>query len=68
MYMNRLRHDDYLRLFKSVGQSVIDTKVYENKYLNKLLNDKHFKLNDDFILKSNNVLSITGAWIVSKKK
>ena len=68
MYMNRLRHNDYLRLFELSGHSVCEVETYVNNDLLKVIEKKDFKISDDFILKSKNELIIIGAWIVSRFK
>ena len=67
MYMNRLRHDDFIRLFKSIGHIIIAEEVDRDESLLKLLEEGKLKLNDNFSVKSNDILSITAAWIISKK-
>jgi hypothetical protein len=68
MYMNRLRHDDYINLFDSVGQNIIYNQPDTDQQLRELLSDGRFQLNERFSSKSKDVLVITGAWIVSQKK
>ncbi len=68
MYMNRLRHDDYIHLFQSAGHRIIADDPSINQQVRELLRHNGLRLNEQFISKSEEVLSITGAWIVSKKK
>lgn len=66
MYMNRLRHDDFLNLFKSVGHNIIaDEPSIEDNIL-KVLRDGTIQLDEKFQSKPKNILSISGAWIISK--
>lgn len=67
MYMNRLRHDDFINLFESIGQIIIATQLEKNQQVYELLSDGSFQLNDRFSSKPKDVLAITGGWIVSKK-
>lgn len=67
MYMNRLRHDDFINLFEFVGQRIIDVQPKTDKQLYELLNDESFQLDERFSSKSKDVLAITEAWIVSQK-
>jgi len=67
MYMNRLRHDDFLDLFKESGHEIIsDTPNIDKEVLNLLKSNK-VSIDKKFSLKGDNVLSITNSWIVSKK-
>lgn len=67
MYMNRLRHDDYIRLFQSAGHRILAADPNVDQQLQKLLRSGGLRLNERFKSKSEDVLSITGAWIVSQK-
>ena len=67
-FVNRLRHDDFINLFESVGQNIINVEPNTNQQLYELLSNGNFQLNDRFSSKSKNDLAITGAWIVSRKK
>jgi len=67
MYMNRLRHDDFISLFKSVGHIIIADEVDKDENLLKLLQEGKIKLDNEFNKKSRDILSITAAWIISKK-
>lgn len=66
MYMNRLRHDDFLNLYASVGHKILYAQPETDPQLYELLSDEDFQLNKRFSSKSKDVLSITGAWIVSQ--
>ncbi len=68
MYMNRLRHDDYIHLFQSAGHRIIVVDPSVNQQVRELLRHNGLRLNEQFVSKSEEVLSITGAWIVSKKR
>lgn len=66
MYMNRLRHDDYIRLFQSAGHRILAVDTYVDQQIQELLRSGNLRLNERFRAKSEDVLSITGAWIVSQ--
>lgn len=67
MYMNRLRHDDFISLFESVGNRIVDAQPSIDQYSKELLGRATLQLNDRFSSKSKDVLAITGAWIMSQK-
>jgi len=67
MYMNRLRHDDFLALFESVGQQIVSVEPNIDQRSVELLKTKGLSLNDRFNSKSEKVLAISGAWIVTEK-
>ncbi len=68
MYMNRLRHDDYIGLFQSAGHRIVAEYPDVDRQLTDLLQHGSVRLNERFREKSQEVLSTTGAWIVSQKK
>ena len=67
MYMNRLRHDDFVDLYQSVGHQIIkaETDIYNRSQ--KLLKNKAIKLDQQFSCKSEEILSIGESWMISKK-
>jgi hypothetical protein len=67
MYMNRLRHDDFIRLFQSTGHRILTAAPDVDQQYQVLLRSGSLRLNERFRSKSEDVLSITGAWIVSQK-
>jgi len=68
MYMNRLRHDDFLNMFKSSGHEILLNKPDIDERSFYLLKTGNFQVNEKFITKSKEMLSITGAWLVTQKK
>ncbi len=68
MYMNRLRHDDFLDLYNAFNHEVLNLGVDFNSNLNELLNSNKIILSEKFKQKENDILSITGACIISKKQ
>lgn len=66
MYMNRMRHDDFLELFhKSNHQIVIEKTDLDDKAL-KLLESGSLKLDSRFINKTNEVNCIASSWFITK--
>ncbi|MBT7900359.1 MAG: hypothetical protein HN601_05355 [Candidatus Marinimicrobia bacterium] len=67
MYMNRLRHDDYLGLFESAGQYILKSQPNTDQYLYKILTSGDLKLDKKFSSKSKDILTVNEAWFVSQK-
>ncbi|WP_413937116.1 class I SAM-dependent methyltransferase [Nitrospira sp. BLG_1] len=67
MYMNRLRHDDFLDLFKRAGQVIVDVEPYIDQRSEELLNIGMFHVDKQFSSKSRASLAISGAWILAEK-
>ena len=67
MYMNRMRHDDFLDLFQKVGHNILEDRVHIDKISQNILKDEGFLLDDKFKNKSIETLSISRAWITSCK-
>lgn len=68
MYMNRLRHDDFLELFGSLGHELIEVFFSKSEKVTKLLDGGKFDLNQRFLPKSKETLSILSSWVVSKQR
>lgn len=68
MYMNRLRHDDFIRLFESVGHEVVEAQTFISKRARQLLKDNDIKLDPQFQNKSEEILATESSWIISRKK
>lgn len=66
MYMNRLRHDDFIELFESSGHQLIDMYPYIDNDIQDVLYNKNFHLDSRFKYKSEEVLTIVGSWMSSK--
>ncbi|GAB4312120.1 MAG: hypothetical protein Kow0091_18690 [Geminocystis sp.] len=64
MYMNRLRHDDFLSLLSNVGHRVLLEEPSIDQNLLKHLSD--MKLDFKFVSKPKHIINTTGAWIISK--
>jgi len=67
MYMNRLRHDDVVALFESSGQRVVDAAPDIDPRAQQALQQGLLSLDDRFRAKSPDTLSITGAWMVTRR-
>ncbi len=67
MYMNRLRHDDFISLFESVGHSIVEAEPTIDEHSQELLRNGSLQLNERFSSKPEDVLAIRGAWIMSQK-
>jgi len=68
MYMNRLRHDDYIDLLKSANHEILKEKIENDQKTADILKSGSFFLDDKFKNKTAEILSIRGATIVSRKK
>jgi hypothetical protein len=66
MYMNRLRHDDFLAMFAAISHHIISNHPDRDERCLDLLKSKSFQLNERFHAKSEDILSIVGSWIVSQ--
>jgi SAM-dependent methyltransferase len=64
MYMNRLRHDDFISLLESVGHSIVEAEPTIDEHSQELLRNGSLQLNERFSSKSEDVLAIRGAWIM----
>lgn len=67
MYMNRLRHDDFIKLFESIGHRILKSQTDVNQHIGKILKNGNLRLDDQFNSKSEDVLAITGSWVVTQK-
>jgi len=67
MYMNRLRHDDFMRILQSAGHRVLETELDADVRSRELVRKGILKLNERFKAKPEEILAIIGSWIVSEK-
>ena len=63
MYMNRMRHDDFLNLFQSMNLKVLLNEPCVDQRSYELIQSGYFPLSEIFQNKSTDVLSITTCWI-----
>lgn len=66
MYVNRLRHDDFLKLYEDVGHKVVACEPIINPEVAKLLQTGKVTLNSRFAQKSPEILSTTKSWVLSQ--
>jgi hypothetical protein len=66
MYMNRLRHDDFETLFRSVGHSILEADIFTDPKAENVLRFNKIKLCEEFRLKGVDVLAVTGSWMITK--
>jgi len=66
MYMNRLRHDDYMKIYHECGHITVGVEADVDNKIVELLNNGQFPLDDRFARKSKDVLATTGSWIVTR--
>jgi hypothetical protein len=67
MYMNRLRHDDFLALFQSAGHRILATVPSVDERVGRMVADGRLRVDDRFKRTSPEILSIWASWIVSQK-
>jgi hypothetical protein len=68
MYMNRLRHDDFLALFESVRHTVLAVEPTVDAPSLQLLRNGGLTVDAQFGGKTDEVLATTEAWIVSARR
>lgn len=67
MYMNRLRHDDFIALLQAVGHQILEARGDVDARSQDLLASGGFKLDERFRSKQIEVLAIRAAWLISRK-
>lgn len=67
MYMNRLRHADYVQLFESVGQEVISTEPNTDVRSLESLRTGRVQVDHRFRTRSEEELAITWSWMTTRK-
>jgi SAM-dependent methyltransferase len=63
MYMNRLRHDDFIEIINSVAMKLISVNVDIDPQALELVRNNRLILNERFAGKTADILSIRGAWL-----
>lgn len=66
MYMNRLRHDDFIELFHKSSHKILIEKTDLDKEALKLLDTKSLELDNRFVNKTNEMNCISSSWLVTK--
>jgi SAM-dependent methyltransferase len=67
MYMNRLRVDDFLQLFRDAGHDILVAESDVNREVEALLAGGGFTLAREFRAKPAQVLATTGSWFVTRR-
>jgi SAM-dependent methyltransferase len=67
MYMNRLRHDDFIDIFSSLGNHILESQPNKDKSLVEFLRSGELRLDHRFRSKPEEILTITGSWIIAQK-
>ena len=68
MFMNRLRNDDFIKLFKSNKLKILDNTTFSDINISEEIRCGKITINKQFKNKSAKVLSIVNAWFVMKKE
>jgi len=68
MYMNRLRHDDFINLFHSAGHQILESNILIDKEILSFLRTDKINLNELFINKPEEIISISESCIISRIK
>lgn len=66
MYMNRMRHQDYIQLFEEAGFNIKYCYCLNMKIVTELLKENAIKLDSRFETQSLQSLETTGAWILAQ--
>lgn len=67
MYMNRLRHDDFIALFESLGHEIVLVINDVDERSLDALSDGWISVDRQFENKPDDVLATVGSWILSRK-
>jgi SAM-dependent methyltransferase len=67
MYMNRLRHDDFINLFQDLNHYILINEPTKNDNLLSVVESSDFVLSEKFKHKSKDVVATTSAWFIFKK-
>jgi SAM-dependent methyltransferase len=64
-YVNRMRHEDFLKLFEELKHEIIYMEALRDESIKKLLDEGRVKLDKKYQTMSKDMLSIMGAWFVT---
>ena len=64
-YMNRLRHDDFLKIFDNLNLNIVETEEKKHPNAKKYLSEHIEELSEIYRDKELSTLEITGAWIIA---
>lgn len=67
MYLNRLRHDDYVGLLESAGRRLVDVECNRDPVSLELLESGKLRVHERFASRPSDALAIRDAWIVARK-
>lgn len=67
MYMNRLRHDDFVDLFQDLNHHILINEPTKNNNLLSVTEGNNFVLSEKFKHKSSDVIATTSAWFILDK-
>ncbi|MDR2803326.1 MAG: class I SAM-dependent methyltransferase [Treponema sp.] len=65
-YVNRMRHEDFLKLFAELGHEIIYMESNQDESIKKLLDSGQVKLDKKYQAMSKDTLPVMGAWFVSR--
>ncbi|MFC1951163.1 methyltransferase domain-containing protein [Chloroflexota bacterium] len=68
MYMNRLREDDYIKLFEAVNHNIMNIESTKDMKALDLVRKGGLKLNPRFGNKDDDTISIVNSWIISQRR
>jgi ubiquinone/menaquinone biosynthesis C-methylase UbiE len=66
-YVNRLRHDDFISLFKKARHEFLFIEPRKSQYVHELLDQSKIQLNEQFKFKGTDILSITSSLFITRK-
>ncbi len=64
IFMNRLRHDDFINIFEKHSYNCVITEVNREVNFNEIIENNSFEFDELFSRKSRDTLSILGSWFV----
>ncbi|MFC4170959.1 methyltransferase domain-containing protein [Microvirga sp. GCM10011540] len=67
MYMNRLRHDDFLDLFRTAGHRLLKVVPEIDPRAHEMIAGRSFRVDDRFAGKTDEILSTINSLIISRK-
>jgi len=68
MYMNRLRHDDFLNIFRRAGHRILVNEPDVDQRSLELMRAGGVQFDERFKAKSEEVLSIISSWVVAQRQ
>lgn len=68
MYMNRLRHDDFLNIFQRAGHRILVNEPDVDQRSLELMRAGGVQVDERFKAKSEEVLSTISSWVVAQRQ